>query len=181
MMNDTTPSPEKLAKQAASAYSSDDYSTAATLYENASQLYKEAGDTLMAAEMDNNLSVSLLKMKDAEGALQAAAGTDILFEEAGDINRQAIAIANQAAAMEGLGQLAEALERYQLASDLLKQSGNRQMRSYVLQSISALQLRTGKQLQAMATMDAALDNKSKLSLKERVLRKLLNTQKKLMK
>ena len=56
------------------------------------------------------------------------------------------------------------------------------MRSYVLQAISALQLRTGKQLQAMASMDAALDNKGgKLSLKERLLRKLLNTQKKLMK
>ena len=180
-MNDTNPSPEKLAKQASAAYGSDDYSTAATLYENASQYYKDAGDTLMAAEMDNNLSVTLLKMKDAEGALQAAAGTDVLFQEAGDSNRQAIAIANQAAAMEALGQLDDALERYQLASDLLKQSGNRQMRSYVLQSISALQLRTGKQLQAMATMDTALEHKSRLSLKERLLRKLLNTQKKLMK
>jgi tetratricopeptide (TPR) repeat protein len=180
-MNNTNPSAEKLAKQASAAYNADDYAKAVILYKNASQVYTDAGDTLMAAEMDNNLSVTLLKMKDAEGALQAAAGTDILFQEAGDSNRQAIAIANQAAAMEELGQLTEALERYQLASDLLKQAGNRQMRSYVLQSISALQLRTGKQLQAMATMDAALDNKSKLSLKERLLRKLLNTQKKLMK
>ena len=180
-MNNSTPSAEKLAKQAAAAYSSNDYAKAAILYENASQVYTDTDDTLMAAEMNNNLSVTLLKMKDAAGALKAAAGTDSLFGEAGDINRQAIAIANQAAAMEGLGQWAEALERYQLASDLLKQSGNRQMRSYVLQSISALQLRTGKQLQAMATMDAALDNKSKLSLKERLLRKLLNTQKRMMK
>lgn len=180
-MNDTNISPEKLAKQAAAAYGSDDYAKAVILYKNASQLYKDAGDELMAAEMDNNLSVTLLKMKDAEAALQAAAGTDLLFEEASDVNRQAIAIANQAAAMEALDQLDEALERYQLASDLLKQSGNKQMRSYVLQAISALQLRTGKQLQAMASMDAALDNKGKLSLKERLLRKLLNTQKKLMK
>ena len=180
-MNDTNISPEKLAKQAAAAYGSDDYAKAVILYENASQLYKDAGDELMAAEMDNNLSVTLLKMKDAEAALQAAAGTDLLFEEAGDVNRQAIAIANQAAAMEALDQLDEALKHYQLASDLLKQSGNKQMRSYVLQAISALQLRTGKQLQAMASMDAALDNKGKLSLKERLLRKLLNTQKKLMK
>ncbi len=180
-MNDILPSAEKLAKQAASAYGADDYTNAAILYKNASQVYADAGNTLMAAEMDNNLSVTLLKMKDAEGALQAAAGTDLLFQEAGDMERQAIAIANQAAAKEALGQLAEALEGYQLASDLLKQSGNRQMRSYVLQSISALQLRTGKQLQAMATMDAALDNKSKLSLKERLLRKLLNTQKRMMK
>lgn len=180
-MNDTNISPEKLAKQAAAAYGSDDYAKAVILYKNASQLYKDAGDELMAAEMDNNLSVTLLKMKDAEAALQAAAGTDLLFEEAGDVNRQAIAIANQAAAMEALDQLDEALKHYQLASDLLKQSGNKQMRSYVLQAISALQLRTGKQLQAMASMDAALDNKGKLSLKERLLRKLLNTQKKLMK
>ncbi|MDX9865470.1 MAG: hypothetical protein RBT34_11760 [Anaerolineaceae bacterium] len=180
-MTDTNPSPEKLVKQAAAAYKANDYAIAAILYENASQIYTDAGDSLMAAEMDNNLSVTLLKMKNAEGALGAAAGTDILFKQAGDINRQAIAIANQSAAKEALGQLDEALEGYQIASDLLNQAGERQMRSYVLQSISALQLRTGKQLQAMATMDAALDNKSKLSLKERLLRKLLNTQKRMMK
>lgn len=181
-MNETTPSPEKLAKQAEKAYQADDFSQAVMLYEQAAQLYKDAGDELAAAEQANNLSVCLLKMKDAQGALEAATGTDVLFQEAGDMNRQAIAIANQAAAMEELGQLDEAIERYGVASDLLKQTSNKQMRSYVLQAISALQLRTGKQLQAMASMDAALDNKGgKLSLKERLLRKLLNTQKKLMK
>ncbi|MCD4672897.1 MAG: hypothetical protein K8R77_09555 [Anaerolineaceae bacterium] len=180
-MNDIKQSPKKLAKQAASAYESNDYTNAANLYETAGRLYQEAGDELMAAEMANNLSVTLLKMNDAEGALRVVEGTDVIFQDAGDVNRQAIAAANQAAAIEAQGRLDEALERYQQASDLLKQSGNRQMRSYVLQSISALQLRTGKQLQAMASMDTALEHKSKLSLKERLLRKLLNTQKRLMK
>jgi hypothetical protein len=83
--------------------------------------------------------------------------------------------------MEAQGRLEEALERYQLASDLLKKTGGREMRSYVLQSISALQLRTGKQFQAMASMDAALENKPRLSLKERFLKRLLKSQKRLLK
>jgi tetratricopeptide (TPR) repeat protein len=180
-MNDKTQSPQKLAEQAGAAYKANDYAKATSLYQNARQLYLEAGDELMAAEMANNLSVTLLKMNDADGALEIVQGTDVLFEKAGDKERQAIAIANQAAAIEAQGKLEEALERYQLASDLLKQNGSREMRSYVLQSISALQLRTGKQFQAMASMDTALEHKTRLSLKERFLKKLLKSQKRLMK
>jgi hypothetical protein len=36
-----------------------------------------------------------------------------------------------------------------------------------------LQIRTGKQLQALASMDAALDNQKHLTLRERLLQKLL--------
>jgi tetratricopeptide (TPR) repeat protein len=178
MMNDN---PQQLTRQAEAAYRANDYAQAVKLYQDARNLYLEAGDELLAAEMANNLSVTLLKMGDADGALQVVQGTDLLFENAGDQERQAIAIANQAAAMEAQGRLEEALERYQLASDLLKKTGGREMRSYVLQSISALQLRTGKQFQAMASMDAALENKPRLSLKERFLKRLLKSQKRLLK
>jgi protein subunit release factor A len=75
--------------------------------------------------------------------------------------------------LEALNRLKEALERYKNASNLLKQSGDKEMRAMVLANISSLQLRTGDQLQALASMDAALDHKKKLSLKERLLQKLL--------
>jgi len=43
-----------------------------------------------------------------------------------------------------------------------------------LKSISALQIRTGHQLEALASMDAALSNQKKLSMQERFLKKLLD-------
>lgn len=180
-MTDTSPTPQKLAQQAGTAYKKNDYAQAVSLYQAARRLYHESGDDLMAAEMDNNISVTLLKMGDADAALQAAEGTDAVFLQAGDLERQGIAIANQAAALEAQGKLAEALERYQLSSEVLKQAGSREMRSFVLQSISALQLRTGHQLQALASMDTALEHKAGLSFKERFLKRLLKTQKRLMK
>jgi tetratricopeptide (TPR) repeat protein len=84
-----------------------------------------------------------------------------------------MALANQAAALEGLGQLEAALERYTRAAEFLKQVGENEMRALVLKNISTLQLRTGKQLQALASMDAALDNQKRLSWRERMLQKLL--------
>jgi hypothetical protein len=90
------------------------------------------------------------------------------------VRRQALAIGNQAAALEGLKRLDEALERYRLSASLLKQVGDEENRSVVLKSISSLQIRTGHQLEALATMDAALSNQKKLSLQERFLKKLLN-------
>jgi tetratricopeptide (TPR) repeat protein len=163
-----------LLKQAQETYLSGRYPEAAGLFEQAARQYTQEGDGVNAAEMANNRSVALLQAGDAQGALQAAESTDQIFAEVGDVRRQALAIGNQAAALEGLKRLDEALERYRLSASLLKQVGDEENRSVVLKSISSLQIRTGHQLEALATMDAALSNQKKLSLQERFLKKLLN-------
>jgi hypothetical protein len=47
------------------------------------------------------------------------------------------------------------------------------MRAVVLKSISSLQIRTGQQFQALASMDSALENQKYLTLREKLLQKLL--------
>ena len=84
-----------------------------------------------------------------------------------------MALGNQAAALEALGKLDDALKTYQRSSDLLKKVGDKENRATVLASISQLQIRSGKHLEAVAAMQASLDNRSKLSLKEKLLNKLL--------
>ena len=167
--------PEKIAQKAKSAYSQKKFTEAAQLFEEAAVLYKELGDYLNEAEMLNNCSVALLLGGDAHAALQAAQGTAQVFAEASDFKRQAMALGNQAAALDALGKHEEALEIYQQASDLLKGRGEDDLRSYILQQISTLQIRTGNQLQSLASMQAALDSRKKLTLKERFLKKLLKT------
>ena len=69
---------------------------------------------------------------------------------------------------------------YQISADIFKELGEQEMLALVLQNISTLQLRTGKQLQAVATMSSALEHKPKLSFREKIIQKLLhNTTKKL--
>ena len=165
--------PEKIVQKAKTAYKQKKYSEAADLFEEAAKLYKDLGDFLNEAEMLNNCSVSLLLGGDALEALQAAQGTDQIFAKAADVKRQAMALGNQAAALDALGKLDEALELYQEASELLKDRGEDDLRSYLLQQISTLQIRTGSQLQSLASMQAALESRKKLSMKERMLKKLL--------
>jgi tetratricopeptide (TPR) repeat protein len=170
-----TLTPRQLDQEGQTAFRGGRYLEAAATFERAAVGFTTAGDVLAAAESANNRSVALLKFGDAAGALQAALGTESIFAAGHDLRRQGMACANQAAALEGLGRLEEALDRYGLASDLLKQAGEKESRAMVLECITSLQLRTGKQLQALASMEAALDHKPHLSLKDRLLRKLLQT------
>lgn len=163
-----------IADQAEKAFRAGNFSEAADLYKQAAEVNMAHEDAPQAAENMNNRSVALLQAGDAAGALQAAQGTEQVFAQAGDLRRQGLALGNQAAALDALGRLDEALERYRQSSDLLKQVGDKESRAVVLKSISVLQIRTGKHLEAVATMDAALDNQPKPSFKERLLKKLLD-------
>jgi tetratricopeptide (TPR) repeat protein len=168
-----TLTPIDLSKEGQAAYATRRFSEAARAYEQAARAYQAGGDAFNAAEAFNNASVAALQANDAPNAYRLAEGTDQVFSLSSDLRRQGMALANQAAALEALQRLPKALERYQRSSDLLKQCGENDLRALVLQSMSTLQLRTGNQLQALASMDSALDNKKKLSLKERLLKRLL--------
>ncbi len=163
----------ELIEKAKSAYESEDYEVAAQWYERAASQYSQQGDGLNAAEMANNRSVSLLRNSNPQAALQASLGTDQVFAQSGDTRRQAMALGNQAAAYEALRKKEDALRLYQQSNELLKQINEPSLRIYVLQSLSGLYLGKRQYLQAMAAMQAALDIKPHLSLRERILKKLL--------
>jgi len=165
--------PTTLVKQAEQAYRAGKYADAASLFEQAALAFSQSGDELKAAEMANNRSVALLQSGNGQGALDAATGTEQVFAQAGDLQRQALALGNQAAALEALNRLEDALARYRQSSELLKQIGDTENRAAVLKSISTLQIRTGHQVEALAAMEVALDNTKKLSLRERMLKKLI--------
>ena len=169
-MNQTT---AQIIDQARTAYQDEDYSNAAELYKVAENEYSAAGDPLSAAEMANNRSVALLKAGDAKGALQAVEGTDAVFSGANDEKRQAMALANKAAALEALKKFPEALDAYEQSNEILKRIGENDLRAYVLKSISAVQLRQGKQLEAIASMQASLDTKPNPGVKDRFMKRLI--------
>lgn len=169
----SNPSNQQLARQAESAFQSRQFARAAELFNEAAEACRAAGDLLGAAEMNSNRSVALPQAGDAREALQAAQGLERVFELAGDVRRQALALGNEAAALDALNQNQAALEKYQQCAELLKQAGDQESRAVVLKSISQLQLRTGHHLEALASMDAAIDNRKRPSLTERVLKKLL--------
>lgn len=166
-------SPQQLAAEGKSAYEKGDYSAAADAFEAASVGYKSAADLLSAAEMANNHSVALLQAGEAQRSLEAVLGTDEIFAEAGDIRRQAMALGNQGAALEALKRLDEAIDAYERSAELLTQVEDKETRVSVMQALSALQLRRGRQLEALATMQAGLSGVKHPTPKQRMLRRLL--------
>lgn len=170
-MSELTPSP--MIQQAKDAYEANRFQEAAELYAKVASDCQAAGDILQAAEMQNNRSVALLQAKQPQAALDAAQGTDLIFAKAGYLRSQAIALGNQAAAMEALNRLQEAEDLYIKSSQLLKMTQENELRVYLLKTLSALQMRRGKRVEALFSMSTALDLQENLTLRERILKLLL--------
>jgi tetratricopeptide (TPR) repeat protein len=119
------------------------------------------------AEMRNNLSVALLRNGQAQAALEAVLGTDLDFAAAGDIQKQGIALANTASAYDALKLFNEAAAAYEQAVDCFKSCGEKQYLSICLHALANLQLKTGKQYHALATLQAAYNEKPQASLKDK--------------
>lgn len=132
-----------LAEQGKQEYAKGAFGAAADLFSQAAQAYSSVQDELNAAEMKNNQSVALLKAGKAEDALRATDGTEAIFQKAGDQKRQGIAIANRAAALEGLKKYNEAMEEYNRAAVIFEEIGEGDMHSVVRKATAEIFLKRG--------------------------------------
>jgi tetratricopeptide (TPR) repeat protein len=158
--------------QARQAYDGEEFLEAAELFCQAAQLL-QSDQPLEAGEALNNASVAYLRANKPQKALEKASGTEKLFHDAGDTRREAMAYGNLAAAYQERKDTVQALAYYQTSAELLKDIGEKDLRAYVLERISAIQLKQGKRIDALITMEAAIDSKSRLSFKDHLLRRLI--------
>ena len=174
MSQQKTLSPNELSNSGLKYFNKSQYQQAIDAFQAALDGYTEINDEVKIAETKNNLSVAYLKIGNPQKAFDFSNGTEITFQNVNDKKSLAMALGNQAAALEGLNKYQEAMELYKKCSEILKDTGEKELRSYVLNNLSALQLKHGEQLEAVATMQAAINSKKNLSLKEKVLKKLLD-------
>ncbi len=169
----TTSDLQQLVDQGKQAFADEDYEQAASYFSEAASAYEASDDALNAAEMKNNLSVALLQAGQAQAAYEAVAGTDETFAQAEDSKRQAMAVGNQAAALEALKKFDQALDAYERSAALFAEAGESDMRSVVLQSAAALKLRRGKVMDSALSMIGSVESTQKPNLLQRFLRFLL--------
>jgi tetratricopeptide (TPR) repeat protein len=162
--------PDQIAAQGKLAFENKKFIEAAEHFRQAADGYTLSGAELMAAEMKNNMSVALLQSGNAQSALEAALGTDQLFEDAKDIKRQGMAVGNQAAALEGLNRYDEAIAAYERSADLFAQAGEGDLRAMVMKSAAAIKLKMGKLTDSAFKMMGSLDVKDNPSFLERILK-----------
>ncbi len=168
-----TLNPQQLAEEGQAAYNKKEFLSAAKLFQAAAEGFKASGDELKAAELANDCSVAYLKSGEPSQAFEAAQGTEHVFAAAGNLKQQAIAFGNQAAALQELKRVSEALVAYQSAAELLLEAGETELRVYEMQAISSIQLRNHQYLEAYATLRAGIVGVKKPDFKQRVLKLLV--------
>jgi tetratricopeptide (TPR) repeat protein len=97
-----------------------------------------------------------------------------MFRALGDRMREAQAVANLAAAHDGAGHVEQAAELYEQAIDLFGALSEKENRAACFKKLSALQIKRGQQLQALASMRSGLNLSSELSVKEKTLKTMLD-------
>ena len=160
---------EQISAKAFKAYGKKDYIAACEGFQKCLDLLGESVAEKDIAEMRNNISVVLIDLHKPQEAYDTAIGTEITFGQLGDKKSQAMAFANIGTALQSLGRKEEALTNFEASSALFKEVGEKLMRATVLKKISDLQLTTGKPYQAVASMQAAYDQKEKKTLKDKIL------------
>jgi hypothetical protein len=169
----TNDDPAKLAEDGKRAFQDRQWDRAADLFRRASEGFTLGRDGLMAAEMQNNLSVALLQGGKSAEALQAVQGTDQVFAGARDLKRQGMALGNRAAALEALKRGDEALADYEVAAALFKQAGEGDLLAMVKKSAAAIRLKRGQVGESAMHMIGSLEAKEKPSFFERILKFLV--------
>lgn len=165
--------PQQLSEQGKQAYQNSEFEAAAQLFVRAAEGFTLSNAILDAAEMKNNASVAWLQAGYSKEALDVVVGTAQLFAEAHDFRRQGLALGNEGAALEALNRFDEAAEKYQQSADVLQQAGEGQLRSSVMKSLSALELKRGKPYDAVYAMQSGISGIEKPSIGQRILKKLL--------
>jgi tetratricopeptide (TPR) repeat protein len=169
----TNPPPE-LAERGKKAYEKNLYSEALENFEAAKTGFQEARDVLNAAEMSNNLCVTLLQLDRNEEALQEVEPTPTLFLEHGDEARAAMAYGNLGLARDACGDRDGAIEALVEAVDRFQALGDEENLLHTAKVLSELRLRKGQAIEAVQTMQGGLEAQRGLGLKYRFLRKLLD-------
>lgn len=164
---------DQLTRQAEQAYQAQNYVEAARFFEQAASAFDAANKPLDAAEMKNNASVAWLQANQPQRALDVLAGTTSAFEAAGDLKRWGLSLGNEGAALDALNRQDEAAAKYMRSAEILEQAGEDQLRAEVLKALSALQLKMGKQFDAVLSMQDGLAGIKKPTLKQKILRQLL--------
>lgn len=165
-----TPEPAQLDAKGKQAFANKRFDDAAEYFRKAAEGYALGRAGLLSAEMRNNMSVALLQAGKPAEALEAAQGTDQVFANAQDIKRQAMALGNQAAALEGLHRYEEAIKLYERSAELFTSVDEGDMHAMVLKSAAALKLRTGKFTESAFKMMGSIDVKKNPTIFERIMK-----------
>jgi tetratricopeptide (TPR) repeat protein len=164
---------ERRTKQAMDLYRQGQADEAIEAFTALQDIYQSNGDQVKADEMANNSAVALLELNQAEEAIELVKDTPERFLNANQPVLAAQAYGNMGAALAAADRVEDAEQAYRLSLKLFQDHGHDEGMAFVGQALSQLQLKQGRALEALASMEASLEGQKKPGLRQRILRKLL--------
>lgn len=172
-MNSDSRDLDRRTKQALDLYHQGRADEAIEAFTALQAIYQSEGDQVKADEMANNLAVALLDQNKAEDAIKLVEDTPERFLRADQPILAAQAYGNLGAALAAAERVEDAENAYRQSLKLFQEHGHDEGMTFVGQALSQLQLKQGRALEALASMEASLEGQKKPGLRQRILRKLL--------
>lgn len=164
---------DQLEKSGVKAFHEGKPNEAITDFQEARSIFLENGDQARAAAMANNICVAYLELDRNTEALDFVRDTPQVLLDAGETQLAAQAFGNLGTALAATGDPASAEEAYFKAIELFNEIDARDNLTHTLKALSQLQLKQGRSLEAVSTMQQALETEPKSGIRDRLLRKLL--------
>lgn len=158
------------AKQALAAFNQQKFTQAAFLFSDAAVEYENENQPLLAAEMKNNQSVSLLQANQAQSALECLIGVVELFENSGDLHKAGLTHGNLAAAFEALNKYDLAADHCYKAADYLRDSNHREEYTMIMNMLVSIQMKQGRIFEAAGSAHLFVDQIPNPTFRQRVLK-----------
>jgi tetratricopeptide (TPR) repeat protein len=159
-------------EQGVALYSQHDYEAANRAFQQAKESYEEESNYEMAAEMKVNIGLVHRSLGELQQALELMQEALRHFEEENDKMRTAQTLGNLGGVYLSLNDKEQAELSYRSAANLFDELGEDELYSDTMMALGAMQVRDGKLFMGAATYQVALENRTKLTGTQKIIKSL---------
>lgn len=149
-----------------------DYEAAARAFQQAKDAYSAQGAHEMVAEMKVNIGLVHRALGETQQALEMMQEAMRTFQDKGDQLRTAQVLGNLGGVYQALNDKEQAELSFRQAANTFMELGEHDLYSDTMLALGALQVRDGKFFEGAATYRIALENRTKLSGSQKIIKSL---------
>jgi tetratricopeptide (TPR) repeat protein len=174
MWRESMTNADTMKEQGITLYNQHDYEAAARAFQQAKDAYSNNDQHDMVAEMKVNIGLVHRELGEAQQALEMMQEALRTFEDMSDKMRTAQVLGNLGGVYQGLGDKEQAELSYRKAANLFRELGEEILYSDTLMALGAMQVRNFQLFVGAATYMVALENRTDLNFRQRIIKSLSN-------
>jgi tetratricopeptide (TPR) repeat protein len=165
---------EELKNRGIALFDQHDYEAANRIFQQAKDAYAEESRHDMVAEMKVNIGLVHRVLGELQQALEMMEEALRTFQDQGDQMRVAQTLGNLGGVYLALNDKERAELSYRQAANIFQELGENEYYSDTMMALGAMQVRDGRLFVGAATYQVALENRTRLTGTQKVIRALSN-------